>query len=145
VRAGEFTALDREEQYYYSLYRQARLAEEEEDLLPTEAEVRVPIKAFYVGRHINIAKAGHLFPAQPHRYRRDFLMVSFPPPSDNPAADAPAPAAAPLLAATVTTLARTPRGLAALESFEAQKPSALPFGSKHLVIFNYGSVVCTIC
>jgi hypothetical protein len=141
ARESELNSLDRGEQYFHSLYRQVRLAEDEEAMQPSEAEKRVRIKAFYVGRHINIAKAGHLFPSQPHRYRRDFLLVSYPSPSGDIAAKQSTPATPPPPATPVPTLARSLRSMAALESLEAQKPTALPFGTKHLVIFNYGSVV----
>mmetsp|Transcript_41860 Transcript_41860/g.53927 ORF Transcript_41860/g.53927 Transcript_41860/m.53927 type:complete len:466 (+) Transcript_41860:126-1523(+) len=48
-------------------------------------DVKTNIKAFYVGRSINIAKAHRDFcTEQPHRFKRDFIMISFPPPPTPP-------------------------------------------------------------
>ena len=127
------------------------------------SEVKFGIKAFYVGRSVNISEAHHQFCLhKPHRFRRDFLMVSFP---AEAAAGAGAGAAAEGGGAaakggspTTTDSASTSVGASpvdlqgATSAFTAAirgkvrepvppKPSTPQFGNKHMVIFNYGSVV----
>ena len=154
--------------------------------LQEEEEARSDVKAFYVGRSVNITKAHRqLSTDRPRRFRRDFLMISFP---DNSASSSSSPGAAsadddaatttvigadgqvlkappppppppppsPLSslasssssslstatgAATGTSSSSTALSSSLSSSSLPQPPTPLGFGSKHMVVFNYGSVV----